>query len=165
MEVLPQFNVFCLQTDKFPFLNCRNDEVLPVNHVGLINYLTVGWLSKVMWKAMKVSSFPFLSSWLDYLKFKTGLTNEDILPLSGEDDARRNAERMQRIWDEEVLAAKLTRKNNSDDEAKPSLSRVVWRFGRTRFLIAICLVFISEILQFVGPVSILAKIIIRNKYK
>ena len=69
---------------------------------------------------------------------------------------------MQRIWDEEVLAAKLTRKNNSD-ETKPSLSKVVWKFGRTRFLIAICLVFISEILQFVGPVSILAKIIIRNK--
>ena len=71
---------------------------------------------------------------------------------------------MQRIWDEEVLAAKLTRKNNSD-ETKPSLSKVVWKFGRTRFLIAICLVFISEILQFVGPVSILAKIIISNKYK
>ena len=68
---------------------------------------------------------------------------------------------MQRIWDEEVLAAKLARKNNSDDEAKPSLSRVVWRFGRTRFLIAIWLVFISEILQFVGPVSIFMKIIIR----
>ena len=69
MEVLLHFTVFFLLTDKFPFLNCRNDEVLPVNHVGLINYLTVGWLSKVMWKAMKVSSFPFLSSWLDYLKF------------------------------------------------------------------------------------------------
>ena len=67
---------------------------------------------------------------------------------------------MQRIWDEEVLATKLTRKNNSDDEAKPSLSRVVWRFGRTRLLIAIWLVFISEILQYVGPVSIFIKIII-----
>ena len=75
-----------------------------------------------------------------------------------------HAERMQRIWDEEVLATKLRRKNK-DEDTKPSLSRVVWRFGRTRFLIAICLVFISEILQFVGPVSILAKIIIRNKYK
>ena len=32
----------------------RNDNFLPVNHVGLINYLTVGWLSKIMWKAMKV---------------------------------------------------------------------------------------------------------------
>ena len=71
---------------------------------------------------------------------------------------------MQRIWDEEVLAAKLARKNNSE-ETKPSLSKVVWKFGRTRFLIAICLVFISEILQFIGPVSILAKIIIRNKHK
>ena len=70
---------------------------------------------------------------------------------------------MQRIWDEEVLATKLTRKNK-DEDTKPSLSRVVWRFGRTRFLIAIWLVFISEILQFVGPVSIFIKIIVRNKH-
>ena len=70
---------------------------------------------------------------------------------------------MQRIWDEEVLAAKLARKNNSE-ETKPSLSKVVWKFGRTRFLIAIFLVFISEILQFVGPVSILANVNIRNKH-
>ena len=79
---------------------------------------------------------------------QSGLTSADILPLSSEDDARRNAERMQRLWDEEVAACKLA----STDTARPSLSRVVWRFGKTRFLVALCLVFFSMIFQFIGPV-------------
>ena len=79
---------------------------------------------------------------------QSGLTSADILPLSSEDDARRNAERMQRLWDEEVAACKLV----TTDTARPSLSRVVWRFGKTRFLVALCLVFFSMIFQFIGPV-------------
>ena len=32
----------------------RSKNSLPLNDVGLINYLTVGWISKLMWKALKV---------------------------------------------------------------------------------------------------------------
>ena len=55
---------------------------------------------------------------------------------------------MQRLWDEEVAACKLA----GGDGARPSLSRAVWRFGKTRFLVALCLVFFSMIFQFIGPV-------------
>ena len=29
---------------------------LPLNDVGLLNYITVGWLSRTMWKSFKVTT-------------------------------------------------------------------------------------------------------------
>ena len=47
------------------------------------------------------------------------------MALSSEDDARRNAERLQRFWDEELEACKLA--NNGKEEAdkvQPSFPKV-----------------------------------------
>ena len=57
--------------------------------------------------------------------FQKGLTSEDVLSLSTEDDARRNAERLQRFWDEEIEACKLANDGKEEaDKVHPSLPKV-----------------------------------------
>ena len=47
------------------------------------------------------------------------------MALSSEDDARRNAERLQRLWDEEVEACKLANDGKEEaDKVQPSLPKV-----------------------------------------
>ena len=53
------------------------------------------------------------------------MTSEDVLTLSSEDDARRNAERLQRFWEEELEKCKLANSGKEEaDEVKPSLPKV-----------------------------------------
>ena len=68
------------------------------------------------------------------------------LLISSEDEAKINAERLERLWKDEKNKCK-------ENGTPPSLSRVVWRFGKTRFIIALILVFFAMILQFVTTVS------------
>ena len=49
------------------------------------------------------------------------------------------------MWTDEKMQCK-------ENDTMPSLSRVVWRFGKTRFIIALILVFLAMILQFVTTV-------------
>ena len=35
--------------------NSSSVNKLPLNDVGLLNYITVGWLSRTMWKSFKVT--------------------------------------------------------------------------------------------------------------
>ena len=57
--------------------------------------------------------------------FQKGLTSEDVLALSSEDDARRNAERLQRFWDEELETCKLANDSKEEaDKVQPSLPKV-----------------------------------------
>ena len=47
------------------------------------------------------------------------------MALSTEDDARRNAERLQRFWDVEVETCKLANKSKEEaDKVQPSLPKV-----------------------------------------
>merc|ERR1711915_501444 len=57
---------------------------LPLNDVGCINYLTIGWITKIMWKA-----------------FKVGLVPTDLYQIDEPDDAMKNAKRFERLWEEE----------------------------------------------------------------
>ena len=71
------------------------------------------------------------------------------LLISSEDEAKINAERLERLWKDE--------KNKCKEKGDtPSLSRVVWRFGKTRFIIALILVFLAMILQFVTTVRLIS---------
>ena len=79
------------------------------------------------------------------------MKSEDIPSLSSEDDARLNAERFAKLYKEEVERCK-TLNINSDNKVKPSLARVAWRFGKTRFIVALVLVMLSMVFQFLGPV-------------
>ena len=72
------------------------------------------------------------------------------MELSEEDDAERNGERFERLWEEE--------RERCGGEA-PSLTRVVWRFTRVRFILALLLIAFSMVAQFIGP-SVLVKLIL-----
>ena len=79
---------------------------------------------------------------------KVGLVEGDIPELSEQDGARRNGERLERLWTEECRSS-----------PSPSLSRVVWRFARLRLVLCITLSLISAVLQFLGP-SVLVRLIL-----
>ena len=82
------------------------------------------------------------------------MKSEDIPSLSSEDDARINAERFAKLYEEEVQRCKTININkDSDNKVKPSLAKVAWRFGKTRFIVALVLVMLSMVFQFLGPVS------------
>ena len=100
---------------------------MPLHTSGFFSYLTIGWLTQLMIKS-----------------YRTGLTKLDLHTIPEGDQARDNAERLQRFWDEELT---LTGGEN------PSFGRAVWRFARTRFIVAVTLLVISTLAQFLGPVS------------
>ena len=85
--------------------------------------------------------------------FRVGLSRADIMPVSEDDGARSNAERLQRIWKEE-------QEKEEGEEGKKkkkkgsSLERAIWRFSRTRFVVATVSMMLSIFLQFLGPVRI-----------
>ena len=51
----------------------------------------------------------------------------------------------------EVKLANMKRDENK--QLTPSLSKVAWRFGRTRFIISLFLVMLAMVFQFLGPVK------------
>jgi len=63
--------------------------------------------------------------------------------LQASDRAEPNAHRFERLWHEHV-------EKNSE---KSSLSRVMWRFCRTRCIVAMLFMVFAVIFQFLGPVS------------
>lgn len=102
----------------------RNKKTMPANKAGLFSFITINWLTKMMWKA-----------------FTTGLTQEDFFDLDEADDAAESARRLENIWGRRV----------GKKGAETSLASAVWRFCRTRSIIAMVLMAISIVLQFVGP--------------
>ena len=102
---------------------------MPMEHAGFFNYLAVGWIFKKMLKALRGE-----------------LTQMDLYTLGPRDQAKNNAERFQRLWEDEQTEAK-------DRKVDPSLVRVVWKFVKTRWWVAASLLMASVALQFVGPVS------------
>ena len=100
---------------------------------GCCQYLSVHWMNSVMVKA-----------------YRNGLSSKDLYELSGRDEGHFNAERFQRIWEEEVRESK----SGKNGLRKPSLAKCVWKFAKTRLILSSILIMCSIVLQFVGPVSI-----------
>jgi hypothetical protein len=73
--------------------------------------------------------------------YRTGLTADDLFDMPEREQAKANAERMQRIWEEE--------QKGTD---RPSLARCVWVFSRTRVVLACIMLTLSTMFQFLGPV-------------
>ena len=82
--------------------------------------------------------------------YRNGLSFKDLYELSSRDEGHFNAERFQRIWEEEI------RENQSskNGQTKPSLAKCVWKFARTRLILSSILIMFSIVLQFIGPVGI-----------
>ena len=100
-------------------------KFLPLNSVNWCSFLTVGWISRLMWRA-----------------FRRGLSIEDVYDLSVDDDCKTNAACIAELWYEE-----------KKHHGKPSFKSVIWRFGKSKFILGMFLMVLTSITQFLGPVN------------
>lgn len=98
----------------------------PVDNAGLFSFMTLHWLSPLAMKAYKMSS----------------LSIDDVWGLSCHEASEINCQRLETLWLDEL-------KRRGREGA--SLTRVFWRFCRTRMLVAIFSLLITMVAGFVGP--------------
>ncbi|XP_068202669.1 ATP-binding cassette sub-family C member 5-like [Palaemon carinicauda] len=113
----------------------KNKEVLPTRYAGLFSTVSVNWMTSLMWKA-----------------YKKKISEDDLWELPREESAKTNGDRLGRLWEEEIAMAKKAGR-------PPRLWRAVWRFSRTRTLVAQVIAMISNITFFIGVVVFLQKIL------
>lgn len=110
-----------------------DSQVMPGNSSGLFSFIAVAWMTKLMWKA-----------------YRHGLSEEDLYELHTADRAESNACRLESAWHDRVRQQGF----------EASLFSVVWRFCRTRAIVATLLMVLAVIFQFLGP-AILQRLILQ----
>ncbi|KAK4005312.1 hypothetical protein OUZ56_007029 [Daphnia magna] len=113
--------------------NNINKEQMPLDKVGFFSYITFSWVGRYMKQA-----------------YRYGLQPEDVPLCSTKDGCDHCAQRIEFMWDEEVLREGIK---------GASLQRVAWRFTRTRVLTGIFLYFLSLVFGFLGPVYLMAQLL------
>ncbi|XP_059955198.1 ATP-binding cassette sub-family C member 5 isoform X3 [Mesoplodon densirostris] len=98
----------------------------PVDNAGLFSCMTFSWLSPLARIAYK----------------KGELSMEDVWSLSKYESSEVNCRRLERLWQEELHEV-------GPDAA--SLRRVVWTFCRTRLILSIVCLMITQLAGFSGP--------------
>ncbi|XP_007468996.1 PREDICTED: multidrug resistance-associated protein 5 isoform X2 [Lipotes vexillifer] len=98
----------------------------PVDNAGLFSCMTFSWLSPLARTAHK----------------KGELLMEDVWSLSKHESSEVNCRRLERLWQEELHEV-------GPDDA--SLRRVVWTFCRTRLILSIVCLMITQLAGFSGP--------------
>ncbi|XP_039569479.1 multidrug resistance-associated protein 5 isoform X9 [Passer montanus] len=98
----------------------------PVVLSGLFSSMTFSWLTPLAHRAYK----------------KGELFMDDVWSLSRHESSDVNCRRLERLWQEEL-------KENGPDDA--SLRRVVWIFCRTRLILSIVSLMITQLAGFSGP--------------
>ncbi|KAK2495655.1 hypothetical protein MC885_014567 [Smutsia gigantea] len=98
----------------------------PVDNAGLFSCMTFSWLSPLARVAHR----------------KGELSMEDVWPLSKYESSDVNCRRLERLWQEEL--------NEAGPDAA-SLRRVVWIFCRTRLVLSIMCLMVTQLAGFSGP--------------
>ncbi|XP_010622577.1 multidrug resistance-associated protein 5 isoform X3 [Fukomys damarensis] len=98
----------------------------PVDNAGLFSCMTFSWLSPLARVAHK----------------KGELLMEDVWSLSKCESSDVNCRRLERLWQEEL---------NEVGPGAASLRRVVWIFCRTRLVLSIVCLMITQLAGFSGP--------------
>ncbi|KAM9583222.1 ATP-binding cassette sub-family C member 5 isoform 2-T2 [Trichechus inunguis] len=98
----------------------------PVDNAGLFSCMTFSWLTSLARVAYK----------------KGELLMEDVWPLSKYESSDVNCRRLERLWQEEL---------NEVGPDAASLRRVVWIFCRTRLIVSIVCLMITQLAGFSGP--------------
>ncbi|XP_015455416.1 multidrug resistance-associated protein 5 isoform X1 [Pteropus alecto] len=98
----------------------------PVDNAGLFSCMTFSWLSPLARLAHK----------------KRELSMEDVWSLSKYESSDVNCRRLERLWQEEL---------NEVGPDAASLRRVVWIFCRTRLILSIVCLMITQLAGFSGP--------------
>lgn len=109
-----------------PFRSTSKHEH-PVDNAGLFSFMTISWLTPLAKMAHK----------------KGQLLLEDIWAISRWESCETNSKRLAGLWEKEL--------NERGDQA--SLHRVVWLFCRTRLLLSILCLMVTQLAGFSGPVS------------
>ncbi|KAF6287414.1 ATP binding cassette subfamily C member 12 [Rhinolophus ferrumequinum] len=105
----------------------------PMDDAGLLSFATFSWLTPVMVQG-----------------YKHTLTVDTLPPLSPYDSSNTNAKGFRILWDEEVEKV---------GPEKASLGRVVWKFQRTRVLMAIVANILCIVMAAIGPTILLHQIL------
>ncbi|XP_051835760.1 ATP-binding cassette sub-family C member 11 isoform X2 [Antechinus flavipes] len=105
----------------------------PVDDAGLISYLTNSWLTPLMIQG-----------------FQERLNEHTVPPLSIHDSSEKNSKRLRYLWEEEVARYGYE---------KASVTRVLFRFQRTRFCFDVLASIFFSIMSVLGPVLLVPKIL------
>ncbi|XP_058296936.1 LOW QUALITY PROTEIN: ATP-binding cassette sub-family C member 12 [Hylobates moloch] len=116
-----------------PVRPCARLAPNPVDDAELLSFATFSWLTLVMVKG-----------------YRQRLTVDTLSPLSPYDSSDTNAKRFRVLWDEEVERV---------GPEKASLSRVVWKFQRTRVLMDIVANILCIIMAAIGPTVLIHQIL------
>ncbi|XP_004713507.1 ATP-binding cassette sub-family C member 5 isoform X1 [Echinops telfairi] len=106
----------------------------PVDNAGLFSCMTFSWLSSLARVAHK----------------KGELLMEDVWPLSKYESSEVNCRRLERLWQEEL---------NEVGPDAASLRRVVWIFCRTRLILSIVCLMITQLAGFSGPAFMVKRLL------
>uniref|UniRef100_A0A8D0E2P0 ATP-binding cassette sub-family C member 5 n=1 Tax=Salvator merianae TaxID=96440 RepID=A0A8D0E2P0_SALMN len=98
----------------------------PIDNAGLFSYMTFSWFTPLARTAYK----------------KGELLTEDVWPLSTQESSETNCRRLERLWQQELHEC-------GPDDA--SLRKVVWIFCRTRLIISIVCLMVTQLAGFSGP--------------
>uniref|UniRef100_A0A1B6LUM9 Multidrug resistance-associated protein 5-like n=1 Tax=Graphocephala atropunctata TaxID=36148 RepID=A0A1B6LUM9_9HEMI len=107
----------------------KKRETLGVDEAGLFSFITFSWLSKYMTRA-----------------YKQGTSMDDIPEVPPSDSCDYNAQRLEVMWQSEMA---------EKGPKAASLKRVVWRFVRTRALLAVCVLSLNIITSFISVAFIM----------
>ncbi|XP_015262676.1 PREDICTED: multidrug resistance-associated protein 5 [Gekko japonicus] len=98
----------------------------PIDNAGLFSYTTFSWLTPMARVAYK----------------KGELHPDDVWPLSKQESSDVTCRRLERLWQQEL-------QERGPEEA--SLRRVAWVFCRTRLIISIVCLMVTQLAGFCGP--------------
>lgn len=72
--------------DSLEFDTFKDKHEMPTNQAGLFSFISLVWLSKLMWKA-----------------YRQGIHQEDLWQMAPNDSAELNVKRLERLWKDEQL--------------------------------------------------------------
>ncbi|XP_066541768.1 multidrug resistance-associated protein 5 [Hoplias malabaricus] len=105
----------------------------PVDNAGLFSFMTFNWLTPLALQAHK----------------KGQLFLEDVWPVSQWESCETNRKRLSGLWEEELRVR--------GDQA--SLHHVVWVFCRTRLLLSILCLMVTQLAGFSGPAFVVRRLL------
>ncbi|XP_018418340.1 PREDICTED: multidrug resistance-associated protein 5-like [Nanorana parkeri] len=108
-----------------PFRTTRRHHH-PIDNAGFFSFMTLNWITPLARKAYRLSK----------------LNMNDLWDLTSQDSAEKNCQRLHRLWEAELEKCGKT---------KASLRIVLWRFCRTRSLLAFLCLIVTMVANFIGP--------------
>ncbi|XP_039623577.1 multidrug resistance-associated protein 5-like [Polypterus senegalus] len=125
---------YCASIQLLKPFRVTHEHQHPVDNAGLFSFMTLSWLTSLAWKAFR----------------KGSLEMHDIWGLSCYDSAMINCQRFESLWHKEL---------SSKGKERASLTCVIWRFCRTRAIIAILSLLLSTVAGFISSAVIIRSLL------